>query len=129
VSSRYHRDAERKVQPGGTLEAEAIGSFASMISGFAAGDAIDAAAVDFSTGPTTVRFNAGTLTVSDGVHSAAFSHGRFLCRERFPDRIGRAWWDGDYVRLTDLLPRGPAVATRPPRAAANANAPRFNTSP
>jgi hypothetical protein len=59
--------------PGGTLETQALGSFASTISGYASGDAIDAAAVGYVKGTTTVGFSGGTLTVTDGAQSAAFS--------------------------------------------------------
>jgi len=59
--------------PGGTLETQALGSFASTISGFASGDVIDAASVGFVTGTTTVGFSGGTLTVSEGASSVAFS--------------------------------------------------------
>jgi hypothetical protein len=59
--------------PGGTLETQVLGTFASTISGFASGDVIDAASVAFITGTTTVGFNAGTLTVSEGASSAVFT--------------------------------------------------------
>jgi large repetitive protein len=59
--------------PGGTLETQALGSFAPTISGFAAGDVIDAAEVMYAQGTSTVGFNAGTLTVTDGAQSATFS--------------------------------------------------------
>ena len=61
------------VYPGGTLETPALGSFASVISGFAAGDVIDAAGVGFVTGTTAVGFVGGTLTVSDGAAQAGFT--------------------------------------------------------
>jgi uncharacterized repeat protein (TIGR03803 family) len=61
------------VYPGGTLETQALGSFASVISGFAAGDVIDAAGVGFVTGTTAVGFVGGTLTVSDGAAQAGFT--------------------------------------------------------
>jgi hypothetical protein len=60
------------LQPGGTLETQALGTFASTISGFASGDVLDAASVRFVTGTTTVGFNGGTLTVTDGAQSAGF---------------------------------------------------------
>jgi hypothetical protein len=61
------------LHPGGTLETQVLGQFASTISGFAAGDAIDAASVKFVTGTTTVGFTGGTLTVTEGVQSVAFT--------------------------------------------------------
>jgi hypothetical protein len=61
------------LHPGGTLETQALGSFASTISGFAAGDVIDAASVGFNAGTTTVGFNNGTLTVANGANAAAFT--------------------------------------------------------
>ena len=59
--------------PGGTLETQGLGSFASTISGFAVGDLIDVASVTYAQGTTTVGFNAGTLTVTDATPSAAFT--------------------------------------------------------
>jgi uncharacterized repeat protein (TIGR03803 family) len=61
------------VYPGGTLETQALGGFGAVISGFAAGDVIDAAGVGFVTGTTTVGFNGGTLTVTEGASSAGFT--------------------------------------------------------
>jgi hypothetical protein len=58
--------------PGGTLESGSVGQFGPTISGFAAGDVLDAGAIAFVTGTTTVGFNAATLTVSEGAQSAAF---------------------------------------------------------
>jgi subtilisin-like proprotein convertase family protein len=59
------------LQSGGTLETQATGLFGAAVSGFAAGETIDAAAVLFALTPT-LQFTGGTLTVSDGTHSAAF---------------------------------------------------------
>jgi hypothetical protein len=61
------------LHPGGTLETQALGTFASAISGFVTRDEIDAASVGFMTGTTSVGFNAGTLTVREGTQSASFS--------------------------------------------------------
>jgi hypothetical protein len=63
-------------QLGGTLEVQSSGVFGAMILGFAAGDTIDAAPV-LSGVATTLSFvlqngAGGTLTVSDGVHTALF---------------------------------------------------------
>ncbi len=58
---------------GGTLEVDTTGSFGATIAGFMAGDTIDARAVGFVDGTTSAGFSAGTLTLSDGTHSAAFS--------------------------------------------------------
>ena len=57
---------------GGTLATHADGLFGATISGFGAGDVIDAAGVVFGVG-NTLGFNAGTLTVGDGTHSAGFA--------------------------------------------------------
>lgn len=58
--------------PGGTLETSVQSTFASTISGFAAGDEIDAAGIGFVSGTTSVGFSGGTLTVAEGGASAAF---------------------------------------------------------
>jgi autotransporter passenger strand-loop-strand repeat protein len=56
---------------GGTLETQGTGTFGASISGFSAGDLIDAAAVAYNVADT-IAFTGGTLTVSDGSHSVAF---------------------------------------------------------
>jgi len=60
------------VHPGGTLEAQTLGSFGATILSFASGDTIDAAGVGFVTGTTTAGFNNGTLTVANATESAGF---------------------------------------------------------
>ncbi|HTB44308.1 MAG TPA: hypothetical protein VK741_11825, partial [Acetobacteraceae bacterium] len=58
--------------PGGTLEAQGVGSFAASVSGFGSLDVIDAAGMGFVTGTTTVGFGCGSLTVADGAAGASF---------------------------------------------------------
>jgi hypothetical protein len=58
--------------PGGTLEAQGVGSFAASVSGFGSLDVIDAAGMGFVTGTTTVGFSCGPLTVADGAARASF---------------------------------------------------------
>jgi hypothetical protein len=62
----------RFIQPGGTLEAQAAGSFGPQISGFAAGDRIDAAAVLYGLAPK-VNYSAGILTLTDGTRTDSFA--------------------------------------------------------
>ena len=73
VNGAGSSNAMQFLQPGGTLEVDSSGQFGPTISGFAAGDVIDAGSVRFVAGTTTVGFNAGTLTVSEGTQSASFS--------------------------------------------------------
>jgi hypothetical protein len=60
------------LHPGGTLEVDNTGLFGPAISGYAAGDVIDAGAVLSALSPT-YGFNSGTLTVTDGTNSAMFA--------------------------------------------------------
>jgi hypothetical protein len=60
------------IQQDGTLEVQGTGLFAAQVSGFVAGETIDAAAVLYGLGPT-VQFAAGTLTVNDGTHATSFN--------------------------------------------------------
>jgi len=60
------------LHPGGTLEVDNTGLFGPAIAGYAAGDVIDARAVLSDLAPT-YGFNLGTLTVTDGTHSAMFA--------------------------------------------------------
>jgi hypothetical protein len=62
----------RFIQPGGTLEVQAAGSFGPHISRFAAGDRIDAAAVLYGLAPK-VNYSAGILTVTDGTRTDSFA--------------------------------------------------------
>jgi hypothetical protein len=73
VSGAAASDTMQFLHPGGTLEVDSNGQFGPTISGYAAGDVIDAGAVGFVTGTTTVGFSGGTLTVSHGAQSALFS--------------------------------------------------------
>ncbi len=57
---------------GGTLEEQAAGLFGPQVTGFAAGDIIDATAVLYGLAPT-LHFNAGTLSVTDGTHTDSFA--------------------------------------------------------
>ncbi len=61
---------------GGTLAVEMGGTFAAPVSGFAAGDALDLAAVGFSADLSfgfVADAGGGTLTVDDGAHSVMMS--------------------------------------------------------
>ena len=64
------------LSPTATLKVETLGAFGSTILGFAKGDTIDVAPVPFGLA-TMLNFaqtgSGGTLTVSDGTHSSAFS--------------------------------------------------------
>ena len=124
------------LHPGGTLEVDSTGLFGPTISGFAAGDVIDAGAVGFVTGTTTVGFNGGTLTVTDGAQSAAFTLVRQLRRGRVPHhRRRRAWRYRGGLRVTiptaDQTPQRFAAARRLPEhgsafnGAWRSNQPRF----
>ncbi|HET8997172.1 MAG TPA: hypothetical protein VFN42_10945, partial [Acetobacteraceae bacterium] len=57
---------------GGTLAIDQTGPFAMPVAGFVAGDVLDLTALDFAAGPSA-RLSGGTLTVSDGTHSAMLS--------------------------------------------------------
>jgi hypothetical protein len=72
VSTVASGGAMRFIQAGGTLEAQAGGSFGAQISGFAMGDRIDAAAVLYGLAPTAT-YSGGTLTVTDGTHTDSFA--------------------------------------------------------
>jgi hypothetical protein len=56
---------------GGTLETAGTGLFGATVSGFGGSDVLDAAAVVYSASDTKL-FSGGTLTVSDGTHTALF---------------------------------------------------------
>jgi hypothetical protein len=72
VNGADSSDTMQFLLPGGTLESGSAGQFGPTISGFAAGDVLDAGAIGFVSGTTSVGFNAGTLTVSDGAPGASF---------------------------------------------------------
>jgi hypothetical protein len=68
----------RFVQPNATLETEATGAFGASISGFTSGDTLDASSIVFGLKPSDLFTLAagsggGTLSVTDGVHSASFA--------------------------------------------------------
>ena len=61
---------------GGTLAVDPAGNFGGMVSGFASGDALDLTSIGFTAGANfgfAAGSGGGTLTVSDGTHSAAVS--------------------------------------------------------
>jgi hypothetical protein len=73
VSGAGSDNSMQFLHPGGTLESDSLGKFGPTLSGFAAGDVIDAGGVGYVTGTTMAGFNGGVLTVSTGAQSASFS--------------------------------------------------------